>query len=112
MPQVNLPVLPVLRGTDKESIQRWANDLTRQLGDNLTGIYTDITQIFNKTAVSDPAAMNNTDNEIGGLTIGATYSQAEVQALRAKCEELADDVRAMHATLTALVDSLQARELA
>lgn len=39
--------------------------------------------------------LGNTDNEIGGLMMGATYSQAEVQALRDKCEELADDVRAI-----------------
>ena len=43
--------------------------------------------------------LGNTDNEIGGLTISAAYSQAEVQALRDKCEELADDVRALKAAL-------------
>ena len=43
--------------------------------------------------------LGNTDNEIGGLAISATYSQAEVQALRDKCEELADDVRALKAAL-------------
>ncbi len=53
--------------------------------------------------------LGNTDNEIGGLTIGATYSQAEVQALRDKCEELADDARALstlvHALRTAAVNA-------
>ena len=49
-----------------------------------------------KTAVS----LGNTDNEIGGLTISATYSQAEMQVLRDKCEELADDVRALKAALS------------
>ena len=54
---------------------------------------------------SAPVAKNtvtlgNTDNEIGGLTISATYSQAEVQAMRDKCEELADDVRALKAALS------------
>ena len=44
--------------------------------------------------------LGNTDNEIGGLAISATYSQAEVQALRDKCEELADDVRALKAALS------------
>ena len=44
--------------------------------------------------------LGNTDNEIGGLTISAAYSQAEVQALRDKCEELADDVRALKAGLS------------
>jgi hypothetical protein len=51
--------------------------------------------------------LGNTDNAIGGLSIGATYSQAEVQALREKCEQLADDVRALstliHALRTALL---------
>ena len=44
--------------------------------------------------------LGNTDNEIGGLAISAVYSQAEVQALRDKCEELADDVRALKAALS------------
>ena len=44
--------------------------------------------------------LGNTDNEIGGLAISAAYSQAEVQALRDKCEELADDVRALKAALS------------
>lgn len=45
-------------------------------------------------------SFGNTDNEIGGLTISAAYSQAEVQALRDKCEELADDVRALKAAIS------------
>ena len=44
--------------------------------------------------------LGNTDNEIGGLAISATYSQAEMQALRDKCEELADDVRALKVALS------------
>ena len=44
--------------------------------------------------------LGNADDEIGGLSISATYSQAEVQALRDKCEELADDVRALKAALS------------
>ena len=44
--------------------------------------------------------LGNTDNEIGGLTISAAYSQAEVQALRDKCEKLADDVRALKTALS------------
>lgn len=49
-----------------------------------------------KTVVS----FGNTDNEIGGLTISGAYSQAEMQALRDKCEKLADDVRALKAALS------------
>lgn len=46
------------------------------------------------------ALPGNTNDEIGNLTISAAYSQAEVQALRAKCEELADDFRALSAALS------------
>jgi hypothetical protein len=53
--------------------------------------------------------LGNTDGEIGGLTISDPPTQAEVQALRDMCEELADDVRALstlvHALRTALVTS-------
>lgn len=41
------------------------------------------------------ALFGNTNAEISGLTIGGTYSQSEVQALRTALEELADDVRAL-----------------
>lgn len=44
--------------------------------------------------------LGNQDNEIGGLPIGAVYSQAEVQALRDKSEKLADDVRALKLALS------------
>jgi len=54
--------------------------------------------------------LGNTDNEIGGLTLSLMYSQAEVQSLRDKCEELADDVRNLstlvHALRTALINAL------
>jgi hypothetical protein len=48
---------------------------------------------------ADQAAVTigNTDGEIGGLTISDPPTQAEVQALRDACEELADDVRALAA---------------
>lgn len=49
-----------------------------------------------KTAVT----LGNWENEIGSLPIGAVYSQAEVQALRDKCEALADDVRTLKAALS------------
>jgi len=35
--------------------------------------------------------LDNTDGEIGGLTISDPPTQAEVQALRDQCEELAGD---------------------
>jgi len=45
---------------------------------------------------ADQAAvtLENVEGEIGGLTISDPPTQAEVQALRNKCEEFADDVRA------------------
>lgn len=42
----------------------------------------------------------NTDNAIGSLTVSAVYSQGEMQVFRNKCEELADDVRALKAALS------------
>ena len=41
--------------------------------------------------------LGNADGEIAGLTISDSPTQAEVQALRDACEELADDVRALSA---------------
>ncbi len=61
-------------------------------------------------ASADQAAvtLGNANSEIGGLTIGSTYSESEVEALRDKCEELADDVRALstlvHSLRTALMN--------
>lgn len=51
--------------------------------------------------------MGNTNGEIAALTFSASPTQAECEALRDKCEELADDVRAilvlLHAIRTALI---------
>jgi hypothetical protein len=71
---------------------------------------------WNAAPVVQPASadqavvtLGNTNSEIGGLTISAVYSDTEVIALRDKCEELADDVRALstllHSIRTALVNS-------
>ena len=52
------------------------------------------------SAIAGPAVtIGNTDGTIAALTIGATYAQAEVQALRAACEVLGDDIRALVAGL-------------
>jgi hypothetical protein len=69
---------------------------------------------YGATPVTQPAGasqaavtLTNTDGVIGGLTISDPPTQAEVQALRDACEELADDVRALetlvHAMRAALV---------
>jgi len=42
----------------------------------------------------------NADGVIGALTISATYSQAEVQALRDETEMLADDLRVLKTALS------------
>ena len=66
------------------------------------------------TPVAQPAGadqavvtLGNADGEIGGLAVSDPPAQAEVQALRDKAEELADDVRALstlvHALRAALV---------
>lgn len=58
---------------------------------------------FNTAPVSKPTVtFGNTNGEIGGLTISAGYVQAEVVALRDKCEELADDCRNLRAALATL----------
>ncbi|MGA1237747.1 MAG: hypothetical protein ACO34E_12880 [Limisphaerales bacterium] len=57
---------------------------------------------------ADQAAvtLGNVDGEIGGLTVSNPPTQAEVHALRDKCEELADDVRALSALVHALRGAL------
>jgi hypothetical protein len=59
---------------------------------------------------ADQAAvtLGNGDGEIGGLTFSDPPTQAEVQALRDKAEELADDVRALAALVHALRGALVA----
>jgi len=47
--------------------------------------------------------LGNADGEIGPLLISAPPTQAEVQALRDKAEELADDLR----NLSTLIHSLR-----
>lgn len=59
--------------------------------------------------VADPATMGNADGEIAALTFSATPTQAEVEALRDKCEELADDARETRAQLVAVIDGLRER---
>ena len=62
---------------------------------------------------ADQAAvtLGNTDGEIGGLTISDPPTQAEVQALRDKCEELAGDVRTFATLVHALRGALVAVEV-
>lgn len=59
-------------------------------------------------AAQAPVTLGNADGEIGGLTLSDPPTQLEVQALRDKCEELADDVRALPALVHALRGALVA----
>ena len=68
---------------------------------------------YGVTPVTQPAGadqaavtLENVDGEIAGLTISDPPTQAEVQALRDKCEELADDVRALSTLVHALRGAL------
>ena len=70
---------------------------------------------YGVTPVTQPAGadqaavtLGNTDGEIAGLGISDPPTQAEVQALRDACEELADDVRALAALVHALRGALVA----
>ena len=70
---------------------------------------------YGATPVSQPSGadqaavtLGNTNGEIGGLTISDPPTQAEVHALRDKCEELADDVRALSVLVHALRGALVA----
>ncbi len=93
------------------SFSSWfrANGAVR-LGDQTTDtirFFGASTGVGQQTA-SDPALFTSTDNEISGVTIGATYSQSEIQNLRTKCEELGDNCRALRETVKTLTDALQA----
>jgi hypothetical protein len=56
-------------------------------------------------------AIGTVDGAIGGLAIGASYSQTEVQALRNACETLADDVRGLSVLVHAIRSSLMVQGL-
>lgn len=99
-----IKIPPISLQTDNAFQAAWFQEQIRraiqELQENLT------TQA---SASQAEVTIGNTDNEIGGLTISVGYSQAEVQALRDKCEELADDVRNLstlvHALRTALINA-------
>lgn len=63
------------------------------------------TEAVGLTTGAIAAAFTQADNTISGLTISAAYSQTEVQALRTKCEELADGLRAMRDVLAPMGES-------
>jgi hypothetical protein len=83
-----------IAGSTQDSLTTTIPGALKHTG-NSTGFY-NVAPIARQTVT-----LGNTNNEIGGLAISAAYSQAEVTALRDKCEELADDVRSLKAALAA-----------
>lgn len=61
-------------------------------------------------ASADQAAVSlgNTNSEIGNLTFSSDPSKTECEALRDKCEELADDVRSLSVLIHSLRTALMA----
>ena len=79
----------------------------RRRGDKIR--FCEVTGIT-QPAGADQAAviLGNADGEIAGLTISDPSTRTELQLLRDKCEELADDVRALSALVHALRQALVA----
>lgn len=59
-------------------------------------------ELATKVNAYENISVGNADDEIGNLPISDVYTQAEVQELRDKCEELADDVRTLRCALVRL----------
>ncbi len=57
--------------------------------------------------VADPAIFSVGDGDIGNLIISNPPTQSELQALRDKCEMLADDCRALRQTVADLISALK-----
>jgi hypothetical protein len=73
----------------------------------------DQVRLWGATPITQPSGadqgavtLGNVDGEIGGLTVSDPPTQAEVEALRDKAEELADDVRALATLVNALRGAL------
>ena len=101
-------ILNVTQGT----LKRHAGS---SVGETIVGAASGKIGFYGVTPVTQPAGANqaavtlgNVDGEIAGMTISDPPSQAEVQALRDKCEELADDVRALSVLIHALREALVA----
>ncbi len=58
-------------------------------------------------SVNAPSIFNVKDGDIGNLSISNPPTQSEVQALRDKCEMLADDCRALRQTVADLISKLK-----
>ena len=104
-------ILNVTQGTLKRHAGGYSWETIVGAAGGKIGFYgvTPVTQ----PAGADQAAvtLGNIDGEIGALTISDPPTQAEIQALRDKCEELADDLRALSALVHELRGALVASGL-
>ena len=76
--------------------------------DGKIGFYGAVPVVQPSGADQAAVTLGNTDGEIGGLSISDPPTQAEVQALRDKCEQLMDDVQALSTLVRALRGALVA----
>jgi hypothetical protein len=99
-------VLNVTQGTMKRHAGGYSWETIVGATGGKIGFY-GVTPVIQPSGADQAAVtLGNTDGEIGGLTISDPPTQAEIQALRDKCEELADDVRALSALIHALREAL------
>lgn len=99
----------VLHSTEDKQPLRWTGSAWVPAITQIGLATTDTIGLYGVTPVAQPAGadqaaitLGNTNGEIGGLTFSNPPTQAECEALRDKCEELADDVRAAVTLLHAL----------
>jgi hypothetical protein len=101
-------ILNVTQGTLKRHAGAYSWETVIGATGGKIGFY-GVTPVTQPAGASQAAVtLGNADGEIGGLTISDPPTQAEVQALRDACEELADDVRALAALVHALRGALVA----
>jgi hypothetical protein len=104
-------ILNVTQGTLKRHAGLYDWQTVIGLTGGKVGFY-GVTPVVQPSGANQAAVtLGNTDGEIAGLTISDPATQAEVQALRDKCEELADDVQALSALVHALREALVATGL-
>jgi hypothetical protein len=101
-------ILNVTQGTIKRHAGGYSWETVIGATGGKIGLY-GVTPVVQPAGADQAAVMlGNTDGEIGGLTISDPPTQLEVEALRDKCEELADDVRALSTLVHALRGALVA----
>lgn len=93
-----------------ESVQDIINS-TIIAGKGIKGNYDDENNTYTLDtdidSVNVPSAFSVQDGDISSLTFSSTPTQAELEALRDKCEALADDCRALRQTVADLISALK-----